>query len=145
MQPHDCNVFLDAGELLNDQFLGPRSTRSLLGAALAGVLLLASGCVRWQSVPVSELGERPLPRWVHVTTRDSAHYTLQEARLVAGDTLVGRSADASDALPPVRLPRADIARLEARVPSGPGSIGVGALVVGGVVGLVALIGHAGDW
>jgi hypothetical protein len=37
---------------------------------------------------------------------------------------------------------AEIAHLEARVPSGPGSIGVGLVVIGGVLAMFALIGHA---
>jgi hypothetical protein len=106
------------------------------------VLLLIAGCAQWQSVPVSEVRARPLPRWVQVTTRDSVHYTLQRARVVPGDTLVGNSADAGQGESDVRLPLAAIARLDARVPSGAGSIGVGVLVVAGVAGLVALIGHA---
>jgi len=101
--------------------------------------------VRWQSVPVAELGARPLPRWVQVTARDSAHYTLQDARFLPGDTLVGRSAEGGEGQTVVRLPRAEIARLEARVASGAGSIGMGTLIVVGVAGLVALIGHASTW
>ena len=121
----------------------PRIARSLRGVASVATILVA-GCVRWQSIPVSAVGERDLPRWVHVTTRDSAHYTLQDARLLAGDTLVGRPEDGGSGGATVRLPLAEVARLEARVPSGPGSIGVGALVVAGVAGLVALVGHAAD-
>ena len=109
------------------------------GRALCTVLLLATACVRWQSVPPAGISERPLPRWVQVTTRDSVHYTLEHARVAPGDTLVGRPEDAASV---VRLPMADIAHMEARVPSGPGSIGVGLAVIFGVLAMVALIGHA---
>jgi hypothetical protein len=77
---------------------------------------------------------------VQVTTRDSARYLLEDARVVSGDSLVGRAANVAS---PVRLPIAEIAHLEARVPSGPGSIGMAIVVICGLFGLVALIGHAG--
>jgi hypothetical protein len=77
---------------------------------------------------------------VQVTTRDSARYLLEDARVVSGDSLVGRAANVAS---PVRLPIAEIAHLEARVPSGPGSIGMGVVVICGFFGLVALIGRAG--
>jgi hypothetical protein len=77
---------------------------------------------------------------VQVTTRDSTRYSLEDARVLPGDTLVGRPADGAERQ--VRLPVAEIASVDARVPSGPGSIGVGALIIGGVLGLIALIGHA---
>lgn len=86
------------------------------------------------------MSARPLPRWVQVTTRDSAHYLLEDARVVPGDSLVGRSADEASS---VRLPLAEIAHLEARVPSGPRSIGAGVVVICGFFGLVALIGRVG--
>ena len=105
------------------------------------VVFLVAACVRWQSIPVAELAARPLPRWVQVTTRDSTRYTLEDARLVPGDTLVGRPAG-DEAAKRVRLPIAEIANVDARVPSGPGSIGVGALIIGAVLGSIALIGHA---
>lgn len=107
------------------------------------ILLVGTACVRWQPVPSASVSERPLPRWVEVTTRDSVHYILKDARVVPGDTLVGLPDDAASV---VRLPLAEIAHLEARVPSGPGSIGMGVVVLGGFFGLVALIGRAfGGW
>jgi len=127
---------------VDDQPPAARSARSRRSASVPSVLLLITGCVRWQSVPVTEVRARPLPRWVQVTTRDSVHYTLQGARVVPGDTLVGNSADAGRDESDVRLPLAAIARLDARVPSGAGSIGAGVLIVAGVAGLVAVIGHA---
>ena len=125
---------------MHDHILRQRFMRSLLAAALPYALVV-TGCVRWESVPVGDAGARPLPRWVEVTTRDSTHYTLEEARVVPGDTLVGRAESGQSELP-VRLPLAPIAHLEARVPSGAGSIGVGALVLGGLAALLALIGHS---
>jgi hypothetical protein len=107
---------------------------------LSTVLLLGTACVRWQAVPGPSISARPLPRWVQVTTRDSAHYMLEDARVVPGDSLVGRPGNAASS---VRLPIAEIAHLEARVPSGPRSIGMGVVVIGGFFGLVALIGRAG--
>ena len=127
---------------MDDQPTESSSPCSRRTASVPSVLLLIAGCAQWQSVPVTEVRARPLPRWVQVTTRDSVHYTLQRARVVPGDTLVGNSADAGKGESDVRLPLAAIARLDARVPSGAGSIGAGVLVVAGVAGLVALIGHA---
>jgi hypothetical protein len=74
---------------------------------------------------------------VQVTTTDSTHYLLEHARVAAGDTIVGRSSTAKDSEPLVRIPSRRIAHIEARVPSAPGSIGVGALVLGGVALLVS--------
>ena len=118
-----------------------RITRWAVRMGVPSVLLLLDACVRWQSIPVAELSARPLPRWVQVTTRDSTRYTLEGARLLPGDTLVGSPAG-DDPQRRVRLPLAEIANVDARVPSGSGSIGVGALIIGGVLGLIALIGHA---
>ena len=106
------------------------------------VLLLGTACVRWQRIPSAGISARPLPRWVRITTRDSVHYTLADARVVPGDTLVGRPEAAASS---VRLPLAEIAHLEARVPSGPGSIGVGIVVIAGFFGLLALISQAVGW
>ena len=118
---------------------GP-GTRALV---LITVLVLGTGCVRWQPISGAGISARPLPRWVQLTTRDSVHYMLEDARVVPGDTLLGRPENAAS---PVRLPIADIAHLEARVPSGPGSIGVGILVLVGFMGVWALIGQlAGGW
>lgn len=102
------------------------------------VLLLSTACVRWQPVSSVAIAARPLPRWVKVTMRDSAQYRLEHAQVVPGDTLVGDSAATASA---VRLPVAEIAHLEARVPSGPGSIGMGAVVIGSVAAMLVLLGH----
>jgi hypothetical protein len=106
--------------------------------------LLLLGCVQWQPIPSSQLSARPLPRWVQVTTTDSARFTLEHARVLAGDTLTGRSYSAADSEPLIRIPSGQIAHLEARVPSGPGSIGVAALVIGGVALFFFTLGHAAD-
>lgn len=137
-----AGVFPKAGDIVHEHFLKSRVTRPLLRAVLCGMVILAGGCVRWESVPVADVGAGGLPRWVEVTTRDSVHHTLEGARLLPGDTIVGRSADAAPDAPPVRIPVSEIVRLEARLPSGVGSIGVGALILVGLAGLVALIGHA---
>ena len=118
---------------------GPRTN----ALPLSAVLLLGTACVRWQPISSAGVSARPLPRWVQITTRDSVHYMLEDARVVPGDSLVGRPADASAA---VRLPIAEIAHLEARVPSGPRSIGIGVVVIGGFVAMLALIGQTfGGW
>lgn len=103
-------------------------------------LLVASGCMRWQSVSVSEAAARPLPRLVSVTTTDSVHHVLERARFV-GDTLIGRARDAADSQE-LRIPSSRIAHMQARLPSLPGAIGVGALVALGLWGLLYSIGHA---
>ena len=102
----------------------------------AACLLLLAGCVRWQGVPSGTPTE--FPRLVRVTTRDSAQYLLEDAKVVAADTVVGRME--GDRL--VRIPPADIAHLEARVPSVSGSLGVALIVLVGIGAALALIGHA---
>ena len=125
----------------NGPFRGPRKLYPRVAVCTA--LLLGTGCVRWQTIPNGGISARALPRWVQLTTRDSVHYMLEDARIVAGDTLVGRPEHAATS---VRLPLAEIAHLEARVPSGPGSIGVGIVVIAVFFGLWALIGQAlGGW
>jgi hypothetical protein len=119
-----------------------RRTPSIRALCLSTVLLLGGGCVRWQPISRASVSARPLPRWVQLTTRDSVHYMLEDARVTPGDTLVGRPADAARS---VRLPLAEIAHLEARVPSGPRSIGMGALLIGGLAAALALIGGAAGW
>ena len=108
------------------------------------VLPWLMGCVQWQSIPPSQISARPLPRWVLVTTRDSAHFTLEHARVLPGDTLTGRPDTAAEWEPAVRIPASQIAHMEGREPSGTGSIGVGALVLGGLAVFLIAVGHAGS-
>lgn len=115
-----------------------RSPRHL-SLALAWVVL-CTGCVQWRSVPVA--ASPSLPRWVRVTTRDSVQRVLRDARVIAGDTLVGELAGGQRGAEVVRIPAVEIAHLEARLPSGVGSIGVAVLVLFGLAATVALIGHA---
>jgi hypothetical protein len=129
-------------EHMRDLLERSRTARGLLGTGrllLSTLFLLGTACVRWQPIPSADVSTRPLPRFVQLTTRDSVHYMLEEAHVVRGDTLVGRSTD--DA-PSVRLPIGEIAHLEARVPSGPRSIGMGIVVASGFVAMLALIGSA---
>jgi hypothetical protein len=128
-------------EHLGDQHGRPRSSRCRPGARASPIitfLLLGTACVRWQPVASSDIAARPLPRWVQVTTCDSVHYRLEHARFVPGDSLVGTSVETASS---VRLPVAEIAHLEARVPSGSGSIGTGLAVIGGVAVVLVLLGH----
>jgi hypothetical protein len=116
------------------------SLRAARGATAAVCVVLLAGCVRWQPLPAAPT--RALPRWVRVTTRDSVHRTLEDARVVSGDTLVGRSAEDDGRERTVRIPASEIVQLEARVPSGAGSVGVAVIVLLGLTALVALVGHA---
>lgn len=131
----------DRGEGLSRvvSFVRTNPGRRRLPAVLAAPLLLLAGCVVWSPLPPVQRIDRPLPRWVQVTTIDSTRFMLEHARVVAGDTVVGRSSTAEDSAPLIRIPSSRIAHLEARVPSGPGSIGVGALVIGGTFLLLASI------
>jgi len=108
-----------------------------------GAPLLLVNCVKWQSIPPSQLSARALPRWIEVTTIDSARYVLEHAQ-VRGDTIIGRLSAATEAERPMRIPSNRVAHVEARVPSGSGSIGVTALVVGGLTVYLFLLGRAAD-
>lgn len=116
--------------------------RGRVVVAACTTLACLVGCVRWQTIPPSQIAARPLPRWVQVTTTDSARFVLERAHVLPGDTLTGRSSMAADSDSPIRIPGSRIAHLEARVPSGPGSIGVAVLVVGGLGLFVFAVGHA---
>lgn len=82
-----------------------------------------------------------LPRWVRVTTRDSVRQLLHDARVIAGDTLRAHLAENAKGAEVVRIPAAEIAHLEARVPSGFGSVGVALMVLLGLAATLALVGH----
>ena len=122
---------------------GHRATRRLAIAAWAALPWLL-GCVQWQSIPPSQVSARRMPRWVQVTTIDSARFMLEHARMLPGDTLTGRSATASDSEPSIRIPGSQIAHLEARVPSAAGSIREAGLVLGGTALFLFLLGRAAD-
>ena len=114
-----------------------RLPRRCTPVLLAAVLL--SACVHWESVSPADAPPK-LPRWVRVTTRDSVSQLLQNAAF-QHDTLVGHAS--SDAAAPVtRIPGSEIAHLEARVPSLSGSLGIAAVILGTVVAVFAVIGHA---
>lgn len=100
--------------------------------------------MQWKSIPPSQVGAHSLPRWVHVTTVDSARFTLERARVLPGDTLTGRSTRAAGADPPIRIPGNQIAHLEARVPTAAGLVKGTGLVLGGTALVLFLIGHAAD-
>jgi hypothetical protein len=119
--------------------LAPRPRLARPGLAAAGVILLA-GCVRWQGIPVAPAPS--LPRWVRVTTSDSVQRLLEDASVVPGDTLVGRSTGNAGGEQLIRIPATEIAHLEARVPNGAGSIGVAAIVLLGLAAFIGLVGHA---
>lgn len=115
--------------------------RPILAMVLACTVAATSGCMRWQSVPPSDVtAQPPLPRWVRVTTHDSTHLLLERAQL-RGDTLIGRAGDDA-AAPLARIPMADVAHIEAREPSLGGSLGVMAVVFLGVAGFIIAIGYA---
>lgn len=116
----------------------------LPAAAAWAALVWLQACVQWQAIPPAQVSARPLPRWVAVTTIDSAHFMLEHAHVLPGDTLTGRSSTAANSESSIRIPNSHIAHLEARVPSGPGSLGVAALVLGGVGLLLFTVGHAAD-
>jgi hypothetical protein len=104
-----------------------------------------TACVQWRPVaappaPAPAASRAAvLPRWVRVTTRDSARYLLEDAEFQS-DTLVGQG-NSDRATPLVRVPAADIAHLEARLPSLSGSVGVAAAILAGLGGFLWLIGH----
>lgn len=144
--PHRTSTFVDM-ELM-DRFLfvrGPRPSRLL--AAVTIFACSVTSCVQWRPVapppataPTASAAQR-LPRWVRVTTRDSTRYLLEDATF-RGDTLVGQARDDRAPSPLRRVPAADIAHLEARVPSVTGSVGVAAGVVAGVAAFAWAVGHA---
>ena len=124
----------------------PPLRRFLAGSVACAVCALCFvACVQWQPVvPPPEPGAAArLPRWVRVTTRDSARYLLESAAF-RGDTLVGRAADAGEtaAAALVRVPAANIAHLEVRVPSLTGSAGMAAAILAGVAAFAWAVGHA---
>src|SRR5262245_39294920 len=99
---------------------GPRRTlpmaiaRRVARGCLVGALALMAGCVEWQRVSIGTAQERELPRWVRATLRDSTELLLERAAF-KGDTLVGRARRGSVPTE-VRVPAANIARLDARLP-----------------------------
>jgi hypothetical protein len=129
------------GDLMSRISMDAFSLRAARGGMAAVCVVLLAGCVRWQPVPAAPT--RALPRWVRVTTRDSVRRLLEDAGVVSGDTLVGRSAeDDGGGERMVRIPASEIVQLEARVPNGAGSVGVAVIVLLGLTALVALVGHA---
>lgn len=104
----------------------------------ASIALACTSCVRWQ--PAAVTAGASLPRFVQVTTRDSLRLVLENAAVVPGDTLVGQSAD-GEGVRVVRLAAAAIAHMEVRLPSGIGSIGVAAGVLGGLGAAFYVMGH----
>src|SRR5262245_47565662 len=103
------------------------------GCSVCALALLAA-CVDWRRVPLGTAQERELPRWVRATLRDSTELLLERAAF-RGDTLVGRARRDSVATE-VRVPAANIARLEARLPSLSRSAGLAALLLGSLVAIL---------
>lgn len=118
--------------------LARRAPRSAYVPMLV-VAMLLTACVRWEAVSPADAPPR-LPRLVRVTSRDSTHRMLEDAAF-RSDTLVGRASDQPDS-PDVRIPLADIAHLEARVPSVSGSLGVAVAVLAALASFVYFVGHA---
>jgi hypothetical protein len=117
-------------------------------AGVAICVWCLAACVQWRPVapppaPALTASRAPgLPRWVRVTTRDSARYLLEDAEF-RGDTLVGQGS-VDRAAPLVRVPTTDIAHLEARLPSLSGSVGVAAGVLAGLGAFLWFVGHAAE-
>lgn len=111
--------------------------------AVASVIVLVAslGCVEWNAVDASPGDSPSLPRWVRVTTSDSARRLLEDAAF-RGDTLVGQGGDGPQRGAEVRIARSSIARLEAREPSMSRSAGMAVVLMGGVLALAAALGWA---